>query len=214
MSKKKSVLSKLSNNQAKKCHGIIHSFSATAGAAGTGLAQIPVADSAIIMPTQIAMVISLGKVFDLNITKTAASAIIRSAAASFIGRATTQVLVGWVPGLGNAINTATAAGITELIGWNAVATFMKDPEAHVEKKEDNFTPICKDEETNANLSELQKRADDLVKRVWKIINGEGTGHVDYDLLEKEFQELDEQGYQGDDSYREARVALCKYMVEQ
>ena len=28
-----------------------------------------------------------------------------------------QVLVGWIPGIGNAINATTAAGITEAMGW-------------------------------------------------------------------------------------------------
>lgn len=28
-----------------------------------------------------------------------------------------QVLVGWIPGLGNAINASTAAALTESVGW-------------------------------------------------------------------------------------------------
>lgn len=217
MSKKKSVLSMLSSNQAKKCHGIIHSFSVTAGAAGTGLAQIPLADSTIIMPVQIAMVISLGKVFGLKVTKTVAGAIVRSAAASFVGRGAVQLIVGWVPGVGNAINTATAAGLTELIGWNAVATFIKDPEARVEEKEgtsNKGSDSPKDEDFGTNSIELQKRADKLVERVWKIINGDGSGCVDFDSLENEFQELDNLGYRGDDAFYEARTALCNFMYKE
>ena len=72
------------------------------------------------------MIIALGKVFDLNISKSVANGIIKSAAATFIGRTASQLLVGWVPVVGNAINTATAAGITEAIGWMTVKEFSEN----------------------------------------------------------------------------------------
>lgn len=99
-----------------KCHGIIHTASVACGGVGTGLAQIPASDNAVIVPIQIGMIVSLGAVFELNITETAAKSIIASAGASIAGRTVSQFLVGWIPGIGNAINTATAAGITEAIG--------------------------------------------------------------------------------------------------
>ena len=107
----------------KKCHGIIHGAATACGGVGTGLAQIPLSDNAVIVPIQVGMIVALGKVFDLNITESAAKSIIASAGASITGRAVSQVLLGWIPGLGNAINTATAAGLTEAIGWLAVANF-------------------------------------------------------------------------------------------
>lgn len=42
------------------------------------------------------------------------------------GRGISQVLVGWIPGYGNAINATTAAAVTEAIGWAADAYFA-DP---------------------------------------------------------------------------------------
>jgi uncharacterized protein (DUF697 family) len=36
------------------------------------------------------------------------------------------VQVGWVPGLGNAINATTAAGLTEAVGWAADAYFSDE----------------------------------------------------------------------------------------
>lgn len=109
----------------KKCKAIIHTASVSAGGVGTGLAQIPLSDNAVIVPIQIGMIVSLGKVFELNITESAAKSIIASAGASIAGRSVTQVLWGWIPGLGNAINTATAAGLTEAIGWLAVKNFYE-----------------------------------------------------------------------------------------
>ncbi|MBS4879931.1 MAG: hypothetical protein KH138_06445 [Firmicutes bacterium] len=42
-----------------------------------------------------------------------------------IGRGISQTLVGWIPGLGNAINAGTAAGLTEAIGWILADDFDK-----------------------------------------------------------------------------------------
>ena len=114
----------LTDSQKKKCNTIIHTASGAAGGVGTGLAQIPLSDNAIITPIQITMIVSLAAVFDIRLTEGAAKGILAGASASFIGRGISQVLFGWIPGLGNAINTATAAGITEAIGWMAVAHFF------------------------------------------------------------------------------------------
>jgi uncharacterized protein (DUF697 family) len=107
----------------KKCSALIHTASVSCGGVGTGLAQIPGSDNAVIVPIQIGMLVGLGKVFDLDITESVAKSIIASAGASVAGRTVSQFLVGWIPGVGNAINTATAAGITESIGWLAVKHF-------------------------------------------------------------------------------------------
>lgn len=99
------------------CNGIIHSASAAAAAVGGGLAQAPGSDNLIIAPIQLTMAISLGKVFGINLDQSAGKAAVASAAAATVGRAASQVLIGWIPGIGNIINAATAATITESIGW-------------------------------------------------------------------------------------------------
>ena len=66
-----------------KCHGIIHSVSAAAGGVGAGLAQIPTSDTYIITPAQIGMIISLGKVFDMDITNSGAKSILTGIGASY-----------------------------------------------------------------------------------------------------------------------------------
>lgn len=108
-----------------KCNGIIHGASVACGGVGTGLAQVPTSDNAVIVPIQIGMIIGLGAVFELNITESVAKSIIASAGASIAGRTVSQLLVGWIPVIGNAINTATAAGVTEAIGWLAVKNFYE-----------------------------------------------------------------------------------------
>lgn len=120
-----------------KCHAIIHSSAAAAGVAGAGLAQIPLSDTAIITPIQIGMITGLGLVFEMEITDAAAQAIISSAGAALIGRGAAQVLVGWIPGIGNAINVATASGLTEAIGWIAANQFYQQSFDNIIQAEKN-----------------------------------------------------------------------------
>ena len=103
-------------DQRSKCHAIIHTASASAAAIGAGLAQLPGSDNAAITPIQLAMTVSLGAVFGIQLTQSAAAAL-ASFAASTVGRAASQLLVGWIPFVGNAINASTAAALTESVGW-------------------------------------------------------------------------------------------------
>jgi uncharacterized protein (DUF697 family) len=101
----------------KKAAAIIHGASAATAAVGGGLAQLPGSDAAVIVPIQIAMVISLGKVFDRPLKEGAAKGIVAETTATMVGRAASGFLVGWIPVAGNAINATTAAAITEFLGW-------------------------------------------------------------------------------------------------
>lgn len=122
----------LTGEQRKKCKAIIHTASVAAGSVGAGLAQIPLADNALITPIQITMITSIGAVFGIHVVEGMAKGIIASSAASIVGRGAVQTLVGWIPGIGNAINTATAAGITEAIGWAAVKHFSELQKKQIE----------------------------------------------------------------------------------
>lgn len=62
------------------------------------------------------MTVSLGRVFGIELTDSAARAAIASAAAATVGRTASQLLFGWIPIAGNIINAITAATITESIG--------------------------------------------------------------------------------------------------
>lgn len=99
------------------CNSIIHSASAAAAAVGAGFAQLPGSDNFVITPIQLTMVVSLGKVFGITLDESAAKAAVASAAATTVGRTASQVLIGWIPGVGNIINATTAATITETVGW-------------------------------------------------------------------------------------------------
>ena len=116
----------MTEEEKSKCHGIIHSAAIAAGGIGAGLAQLPMADTVPITAIQIGMIVSLGTVFDRDITETVAQSILSGAVASIGGRAISQVLMGWLPGLGNIINAGTAAAITEAVGWYVAKTFTEE----------------------------------------------------------------------------------------
>jgi uncharacterized protein (DUF697 family) len=107
----------------QKVHGIIHSVSAAAGGVGAGLAQIPGSDAPVLMGLQAAMIVGIAEVHGASITKAAAADLVLTFCATMTGRAVSQVLVGWIPGLGNAINASTAAALTEAVGWAADSYF-------------------------------------------------------------------------------------------
>ena len=118
-------MSYMSDEERSKCHAIIHAASAAAGGVGLGLAQLPGSDNAIITPIQITMVVGLGRVFDQEITEAFAKSLVASQLAALAGRTLSQVLIGWIPVIGNAINATTAAGITEAVGWAIDNDFAK-----------------------------------------------------------------------------------------
>lgn len=113
----------MTKEQRVKCHSIIHSASAMAGGVGAKLAQIPGSDNLAIVPIQTTMVIALGAVFGVTLTKSSARAVLATSTSTFIGRGISQVLIGWIPVVGNVTNAATAAGITEAIGWAVAHDF-------------------------------------------------------------------------------------------
>ena len=110
-------MSRINSQQKVKCHAIIHSASASAGAVGAGLAQIPCSDNAVITPIQLVMTVSLGRVFGIELTDCTAKAALASVTAATVGRTASQLLLGWIPIAGNIINASTAVSITEAIGW-------------------------------------------------------------------------------------------------
>jgi len=104
-------------------HAIIHAASVAAGGVGAGLAQIPGSDFPVLMTIQTGMIVAIAEHYGVSIGKTAAADLVLTFAGTMVGRGISQVLVGWIPLLGNTINAATAAGVTEAIGWAADAHF-------------------------------------------------------------------------------------------
>ena len=122
----------MTDKQKKRCHEIIHAASISAAAVGAGAASVPVVgsfvslcDESAITPIQIAMIVSLGKVFDVSLDKTTAASLLTGMVTAKVGSKVAGFFVGLVPGLGSVVNGGTAASITEGVGWAAVAYFDK-----------------------------------------------------------------------------------------
>ena len=112
-------------SRAEKIHGIIHTAALAAAAVGGGLAQAPGSDAAVIAPIQASMIAAVGVEHGVQLSKGAAAELILPFSAAVLGRGLSQALLGWLPGLGNLLNAATAAAITEAIGWAADAYFAE-----------------------------------------------------------------------------------------
>ncbi|MDR1367083.1 MAG: hypothetical protein LBJ13_04250 [Puniceicoccales bacterium] len=120
----------MTDNEKSKCHAIIHSASVAAGAAGAGLAQIPGSDNAVITPIQVGMILGLSRIFGKSLTEGAALSFLAETVATMLGRTVartiTQLLIGWIPGIGNTVNATTAAGFTEAMGWVVANQFDEE----------------------------------------------------------------------------------------
>lgn len=171
---------KLVEEHSSACHAAIHSATVAISAVAGGLAQIPLSDAAVITPIQISMITAIGKIFDIRIGEAGAKSIIASFTTAVAGRALSQLLLGWIPGLGNAINIATAVALTETLGWKAVNHFagIKAEECYKEAKRfENFTKnfeskieeIRKSFKTNFNESlEFVNNFTKLYNECWNI----------------------------------------------
>ncbi len=113
----------MTENERRRCHYIIHTNATAAAGIAAGLAQLPGVDAAPLAALEVEMVTALGAVFGIKVSNAAAKGVIASVAGTAVGRATSQFLVGWLPGLGNAINATTAAGVVEALGWFAADHF-------------------------------------------------------------------------------------------
>ena len=110
----------------KKCHLAIHSATVAAGAAGA--IPIPMSDAIPITAAQIAMIIGLGKVFDITLSESAAKSIASVAITQKAGRAIFTNILKGVPGgqvVGSLIGAATAVSLTEALGWIIADDFYR-----------------------------------------------------------------------------------------
>jgi uncharacterized protein (DUF697 family) len=114
-------------NDKTKIHGIIHTASVSAAGVGTGLAQVPCSDALLLGTLQAAMIVSIAAVYGHKVSRARAVVFLSKFTAKTFGRKVSQVLVGWMPGIGNAINASTAAALTEAVGWAANSYFRDLP---------------------------------------------------------------------------------------
>ena len=118
----------MTQNQLTKCNVAIHTAAVACGAAGA--IPIPVADAIPITGAQITMVIALGKIFNQQISESAAKGLIGAAASTLVGRS----LVKLIPIAGWFVSAGIAAGVTEAIGWSIAVDFANASRKEWERK--------------------------------------------------------------------------------
>jgi len=91
-------------------------YYSVAAAAVVAANFFPASDALIIAPIQIAMIVHLGKLWEMDITASAASGIFTSLGASFAGRFTVQTIVSFFPLIKNLVGPPLAYGLTFLMG--------------------------------------------------------------------------------------------------
>ena len=121
---------------------------AATGAAAAGAIPLPVADAAVLVPDQIAMLAGITAAFGFPVDKgtlmTVISGTIGSAGATVLGRTVVSNLLKLIPGAGSAaggvISGATAAAITFALGEVYIQILIQ-----VSKGEMNMTDLSTDE---------------------------------------------------------------------
>lgn len=139
----KEIKELISKKDYNSCQVIIHGAAVACGSIGA-VPKIPLSDSVLITPIQIGMLISLGGVFNMKLTKSAASSILGSCASAIAGRNLSQLTVGLIPGIGNAVNATTAASLTEAIGWMFVRNYALNKTAALSFGLNNATQLFED----------------------------------------------------------------------
>ncbi len=105
-------------------HLVIHGAAAAAAAVGAGMAQLPV-DAPALATIQAVMIQALGAEFGVRPSQQTIAEILLPFMATMAGRQASRWLLAFLPGIGNAANAATAAALTEAVGWAAVEHFRR-----------------------------------------------------------------------------------------
>ncbi len=165
----------MTSEQKNACSVAIHTASVAAGAAGA--IPIPVADALPISGAQITMAIALGKIFDQQLSETAAKALIGAAGSTLVGRSLVKLIpvAGWIASAG------VAAGVTEAIGWSLAVDFARKSQL----LKDGYTEASGEYERK-----LRKQADEFLNQI-KDVKRELDGYEKLlDEYEKYIEELE------------------------
>ena len=163
----------MNREQQTKCNIAIHT--ASIASAAYGALPIMGADAIPISATQITMVISLGKIFDMKLTESAAKGLIKAATSTIIGRN----LVKIIPIVGSVVSATVAASITEAVGWSVAVDFAKKAKTRWEEDncpiEDEVPSELDTEDESIHVSDDD--IDNMIKRANEFISGEKTRSV-------------------------------------
>lgn len=121
-------------SRALRVRAVVHTASFAAAGVGAGLAQFPCSDMLPLSAIQASMIGGIAMIHGRKLSEGTITALLAVFAASIFGRAASQIVVGWVPAVGNAVNAMTAGGITHAIGWS-VHRFFEELPANADEQE-------------------------------------------------------------------------------
>lgn len=123
----------MTTEEAIQCHGIIHAASAASG--GVSAAAPAFADSLIIVPAQMTMIIALGQVFGYKLSDGIAESVIAPLVVQELGKGAAKTLVGMIPIAGNIVRAGVSITFTEALGWLMAARFAEGREQGLDTDE-------------------------------------------------------------------------------
>ena len=98
----------------EKANKIINYYAIATGAAA--IEPIPIVDSFLIAPIQLAMIIQLGRIYGVDITKSVAGGLVQALGLSLAGNYLFLILVGFFPGVKQVLGPAIAYSLTYTSG--------------------------------------------------------------------------------------------------
>lgn len=180
----------LAAEQYQSCKKIINQSATASRVVGGVLAPLPAVDHFIIGPRNVKMISSLGKVFGLNYTEAASTAVLEQLTTSTLGwaiagRVFAQIFVGRIPVIGNAHNAAAAAAITELLGWKSALDFyhrgnQMEPEQEHEVSELTRDALIQQAEEFLSGAKSYEKDKNVYKRLMNAMDSYERNHEDED----------------------------------
>ena len=116
---------------------IIHAVTLEASAVAFVGATIP-GDRVVLGALQAAMVVRLGKLYNVRLDKSTALSLIKSILATYAGPIIADEGIKYIPGYGWAVHAGVAGTLTEMIGWTSVKMFkdgswFKNSQGNIDK---------------------------------------------------------------------------------
>ena len=121
---------KLRNHEARR---IIRNYSIACSAAVTAN-FMPTSDALILAPIQVAMILHLGKLYKIEVTKSLAASLLSSIGLTLSGRLGAQFIISLIPGIKNIVGPVLAFNLTYTIG-NIISSIFSENKLSISKDE-------------------------------------------------------------------------------
>ncbi len=108
----------------QEAYKVVKIYTGTVGASA-GANLIPLSDSLVIAPQQVAMMVQLASIFNFDLMGETLQSLVKSQLLSMAGRQMVASLTKFIPVVGQVINVAVASGLTYALGSATVEIYAK-----------------------------------------------------------------------------------------